>query len=228
MSGGFKEYAWECAAEIPNAFRRGVVVVTLLANLILAIGLHLGWQNSPFTTLQIWTAAVAVSALEIILILPYRLWKTSRSTIDELKKQLAVHQEDRPLAYQNVRFVTRVNKRTKTCDITATVHFANFGERMLKWRLRSYSIEANGIKLSAAAATTDYFMNRGQQGWYTYPTLQNVPFNGWPVQVDVMFDCEYDNAPPLRVRGTKRLNRYIIPALKAQNIPAFDLISEER
>ncbi len=99
---------------------------------------------------------------------------------------------------------------------------------MLKWRLLSYSIEANGKKLTAPAATTDYFMNRGQQGWYNYPTLQGVPFNNWPVTVDVMFDCEYDNVPPLRVRGTKRLNRYALPAAVSKNIMAADLISEER
>jgi hypothetical protein len=71
-------------------------------------------------------------------------------------------------------------------------------------------------------------MNRGQRGWYNYPTLQGVPFNGWPVTVDILFDCEYDDVPPLKVRGTKRLNRYILPALNAENIMASDLLSEER
>jgi hypothetical protein len=71
-------------------------------------------------------------------------------------------------------------------------------------------------------------MNGGQRGWYNYPTLQGVPFNGWPVTVDILFDCEYDDVPPLKVRGTKRLNRYILPALNAENIMASDLLSEER
>ena len=39
MAGGFKDYNWECLREAPSAFRRGVIVVTILANLILAFGL---------------------------------------------------------------------------------------------------------------------------------------------------------------------------------------------
>ncbi|MFL6828412.1 MAG: hypothetical protein ACJ8E2_18315, partial [Bradyrhizobium sp.] len=67
-----------------------------------------------------------------------------------------------------------------------------------------------------------------QRGWYNYPPLRDIPFSGWPVTVDVMFDCEYDNVPPLKVRATKRLNRYVLPSLNATNVFAVDLMSEER
>jgi len=39
MAEGFKDYIWECLREAPNALRRGVIAVTIPANLILALGL---------------------------------------------------------------------------------------------------------------------------------------------------------------------------------------------
>ena len=151
-----------------------------------------------------------------------------QAVIDDLRQRLGAIANDRPLSFNNIRFQTYLNKKKKTLHINAVVHFVNHGDRMLKWRLLSYSIEANGKKITSPAATTDYFINRGQRGWYNYPTLKDVPFNGWPVTVDILFDCEYDDVPPLRARGTKRLNRYVLPALNAEDIPASDLLSEER
>ena len=43
-----------------------------------------------------------------------------------------------------------------------------------------------------------------------------MPFNGWPITVDVMFDCEYDNVPPLKVRGTKRFESLHITSARCQ------------
>jgi hypothetical protein len=225
---GIKEYTAALSQEVLPAFRRGVIAVTILAYLVIVGAfVFLGWHLN-FTTLQLWTGALLIAGLEVLIVLPYRLWKSNRAIIEELNQRLTALGQDRPLAFQNVQFKTYVNKKTKTCNITATVYFANNGDRMLKWRMLSCSIEANGHKAIAPAATSDYFVNRGQQCWYNYATLQNAPFNGWPVTVDVMFDCEYDNVPPLKIRGTKRINRYVLPALNAQNITSFDLFSEER
>jgi hypothetical protein len=85
MAEGFKDYIGECLREAPGAFRRGVIVVTILANLMLALGLYLGWHLNAFTALQISSAAVCIAMLEIILILPYRLWKANKAEIAELK-----------------------------------------------------------------------------------------------------------------------------------------------
>jgi hypothetical protein len=85
MAEGLKDYISECLREVPFAFRRGVVVVTIIANLILAIGLYLGWHLNAITPFQITTAAVVIAILEIILILPYRLWKVNKAEIAALK-----------------------------------------------------------------------------------------------------------------------------------------------
>jgi hypothetical protein len=89
MAEGFKDYVWECLREAPSAFRRGVIAVTILANLILALGLYLGWHLNAFTTLQISTAAVCIAALEIVLILPCRLWKSNKAEIAANKAEIA-------------------------------------------------------------------------------------------------------------------------------------------
>ena len=85
MAEGLKDYIWECVREAPSAFRRGVVAVTVLANVAIGVGLYLGWHLNALTTLQLWTAAVALGALEIVLVLPYRLWKSNKAEIAALK-----------------------------------------------------------------------------------------------------------------------------------------------
>jgi hypothetical protein len=95
MAGGFAEYVRECLGEVPNAFRPGMVAVTLLGNLVLAAGLYSGWHLSAFTAFQLSTAAAAIASLEIILIPPYRLWKTNRATIDELRQRIITLEQDR-------------------------------------------------------------------------------------------------------------------------------------
>jgi hypothetical protein len=85
MAAGFLRYVGECASEAPNAFRRGMLLATILANIVFAATLYLGWHLSAFTTFQIWTAAIAIAILEIILILPYRLWKANVAEIERLK-----------------------------------------------------------------------------------------------------------------------------------------------
>jgi hypothetical protein len=32
MANGFRDYVWECVGEVPSAFRRGMIVVTIAAN----------------------------------------------------------------------------------------------------------------------------------------------------------------------------------------------------
>lgn len=228
MPARLRDYIVECAQEIPNAFRRGVVAVTLLTNAALAVALYAGWHMNAFTTLQLWTAAVAMAALEIVLIAPYRLWKSNKAAIEEGKDKLKAMSQDRPLHYDHADFNHAVNKKAGTCNFSATIYFAHSGDQMMKWRLRSWSIEANGKKLSSPAATTDYFVHKGQQAWYHIPSLQDVPVKNWPVSIDIAFDLEYDNVPPLSVRGSKRLIRYVVPAGKSKNVPASDLLSEER
>jgi hypothetical protein len=183
-----------------------------------------------FFVFMVLTVAVSWVVFFAIRLLgaPHHLVKVIEQERDDLNQRLKALGQERPLSFNNVQFKTYVNKKTRKCNITAVVYFANHGERMLKWRLLSYSIEANGKKLTSPTATTNYFVNRGQQCWYNYPTLQDVPFNGWPITVDIMFDCEYDNVPPLVDRGTKRLNRYVLPAAVAQNLMSSDLIAEER
>jgi hypothetical protein len=86
MADSFKSYVWECLREAPSAFRRGVIIVTILANAILAFGLYLGWHLNALTAFQISSAAGLIAALEIILILPYRLWKANKAEISRLKE----------------------------------------------------------------------------------------------------------------------------------------------
>jgi hypothetical protein len=83
-----KNYIGACLAEAPNAFRRGIVAVTALANIALLVALLVGWHLQAITALQISTVAIVIAALEIVLILPYRLWKANVAEIASLENRL--------------------------------------------------------------------------------------------------------------------------------------------
>jgi hypothetical protein len=85
MADDFRTYVAECFKEAPNALRRGFLIVTIIANIAVAAALYLGWHYSAFTALQLWTGAAFIAALEILTILPYKLWKANRAEIKKLQ-----------------------------------------------------------------------------------------------------------------------------------------------
>jgi hypothetical protein len=227
MGNSLKDYLREGVLEIPNAFRRGVVIVTLLANSILAVAIYAGWHLSAFTAQQTWAAAAALTLLEIALILPFRLWKANRATIEALHQKLKLMGIDRSISFSHANFNTTLDKKKKFCDVAVKLNFNNTGDYMVKWRLLSWSVESQGMKLSAATATSEYFSAKTQSPQYSIPALRNIPFNGWPMIVDVMFHIEYDSVPPVEKRKAKRIMRFSIPTLRTTDIDIQDLIAEE-
>jgi hypothetical protein len=129
MAGGFGKYVAECLGEVPSAFRRGMIVVTIIANGLVVGALYLGWHLNTFTALQLVSAGVVFALLEVLIIFPYRLWKSNQAVIDDLRQRLGAIENDRPLSFNNVRFQTHLNKKAKTLNINAVVHFANHGDR---------------------------------------------------------------------------------------------------
>jgi len=89
MAEGFKDYVGNACERRPARFGAGFIAMTILANLILALGLYLGWHLNAFTTLQISTVAVCMAALEIVLILPYRLWKSNKAEVAANNAEIA-------------------------------------------------------------------------------------------------------------------------------------------
>jgi hypothetical protein len=85
MADGFRAYVAECAGEVPSAFRRGMIVVTILANAIVVAALYLGWHLSAFSALQLVSAGVLFALLEVLIFFPYRLWKSNKAEIAALK-----------------------------------------------------------------------------------------------------------------------------------------------
>jgi hypothetical protein len=89
MGDRFRDYIKECIAEAPNAFRRGMVIVTVLANLAIAGALLLGWHLNALTSTQLMRAGAAIAVLELLLIVPFRLWKSNKAEIERLNAQIA-------------------------------------------------------------------------------------------------------------------------------------------
>ena len=158
---------------------------------------------------------------------PGRLYAAAQKKISDLEATLSAVSQGRPFSYDHIEFSTVPNKKTKSIDVGATVYFVNHGDQMIQWRLLEGFIEVNG-KQSHSTSQMPYFANKGQRAWFHYFPCKQAPFSGWPIIVDVMFDLEYDNVPPMQKRGSKRVIRFTIGALRQQNVPATDVFSEER
>src|SRR5262245_49762399 len=91
MSGGFgqlKEYVIACCCEAPNSWRRGSVAMAMIINIALVGILYLGWHLDAYPTSYFLMGAAVIAALDIVLILPYKLWRANRAEIDRLREQL--------------------------------------------------------------------------------------------------------------------------------------------
>src|SRR6266851_6305477 len=88
MVGSFRDYIWECIKEAPSAWRRGMIAVTLLTYIVIAAALLLGWHLNALSNFQLATGALLVALLEILVILPFKLWKANTAKIDELEDRI--------------------------------------------------------------------------------------------------------------------------------------------
>jgi hypothetical protein len=65
-----------------------MIAVTILANGIVIAALYLGWHLNAFSALQLVSAGVLLAALEVIIIFPFRLWKSDKAEITRLNERI--------------------------------------------------------------------------------------------------------------------------------------------
>jgi hypothetical protein len=85
MAPTLKGYIWALAQEVLPAFRRGVIAVTALAYIILVGAYILVGGSFALSTFQLWSGALAIAVAEVIVVLPFRLWKANVTEINALK-----------------------------------------------------------------------------------------------------------------------------------------------
>lgn len=85
MVPNIKGYISALAQEVLPAFRRGVIAVTALAYIILVGTYLLIGGTFALSTLQLWTGALVIAIAEVLIVLPYRLWRANVTEINTLK-----------------------------------------------------------------------------------------------------------------------------------------------
>jgi hypothetical protein len=85
MVPNLKSYIAALAAEVLPAFRRGVLAMTALAYILIVGAYILVGGNFALSTFQLWTGALAIAIAEVLIVLPYRLWKSNVTEINALK-----------------------------------------------------------------------------------------------------------------------------------------------
>jgi hypothetical protein len=85
MVPNIKSYIRALAQEVLPAFRRGVIAVTALAYIILLGAYILIGSTFALSTIQLWTGALVIAIAEVLIVLPYRLWKANVTEINALK-----------------------------------------------------------------------------------------------------------------------------------------------
>jgi hypothetical protein len=78
-------YISALAQEVLPAFRRGVITVTAMAYIIIAGAYFLVGHTFSLSTFQLWTGALAIAIVEVLVVLPYRLWKANVTLLNALK-----------------------------------------------------------------------------------------------------------------------------------------------
>jgi len=83
-----RTYLAECCAQAPHSWRAGSVVMAVLINGALLVGLYVGWHLEAYPIAYFLAGAALVAALDIVLILPFKLWKAERAKLNELENKL--------------------------------------------------------------------------------------------------------------------------------------------
>ena len=89
MSDGLRQYILECLREAPVAWRIGAIIMTLLVSAAMLGLLYLGVHLAAYPTSYFLIGTAVIAALDVIVILPFKLWKANKAKIAKLKGNYA-------------------------------------------------------------------------------------------------------------------------------------------
>jgi hypothetical protein len=84
-----RQYILECLREAPLAWRIGAIIMTVLTNAVMLGLLYLGVHLGTYPTSYFLIGTGLIAALDLIVILPFKLWKANRAEIAKLKGNYA-------------------------------------------------------------------------------------------------------------------------------------------
>ena len=87
MSDDLKTYLRELVAEAPNSWRKGQVVMAVVINLAIIALVAVGVQFTNYPMPYFIAGTLAVAMLDVLVILPFKLWKANRTEIASLKNE---------------------------------------------------------------------------------------------------------------------------------------------
>jgi len=84
-----RQYIIECLREAPVAWRIGAIIMTILINAVMLGLLYLGVHLGTYPTSYFLIGTGIIAALDVIAILPFKLWKANKAEIAKLKGNYA-------------------------------------------------------------------------------------------------------------------------------------------
>ena len=161
-----------------------------------------------------WNVAIVVlGAIVFIrfLLAPYWIFKAESTQLVAAKETLSKISEERHFGFIDIAPRIRGENFHRTPEWTIErmdLRFYNFGDRTLSYKIKELFCEHNGIKIEAPLSENiNKCINAGQEITYTI-NISKLSFKMFPVIIIIGFIVEYDNIPPIRKRGTKRILRY--------------------
>ena len=88
MFNDFQAYLAAALGQAPQSWRKGAVITQILISLLLIGGLYLGWHFDAYPVHYFLVGTTAIAAFDVLVILPYQLWKADRKKIAELEDRL--------------------------------------------------------------------------------------------------------------------------------------------
>jgi hypothetical protein len=85
MGSNFRTYIAECFKQAPQSWRKGAVVMTAIITVALFLALLIGWRLDAYPTAWFLVGTGAIAAFDVLVVLPYQLWKANRAEIGTLR-----------------------------------------------------------------------------------------------------------------------------------------------
>jgi hypothetical protein len=95
-----------------------------------------------------------------------------------------------------------------------TLCFENRGDEMISFNMKDTYAAVNNRCSPTPAILKGRIVHPREKFTFNLPRIDSVSVPGFPMFVDVFFDAEYDNVPPIKPRTSMRKIKYICNDLK--------------
>lgn len=168
-------------------------------------------ESANLTSLEIATYVFCAIVLVRLVLAPYWIFNAQSAQLSIATETLSRIAEDRPLRYLNIAPRVIGNDFHKTPIWTVErieLLFDNLGDRIISYKIAELFFVHEGNKTTIPLLQdAGGYIHARQQISFGFD-VKGLIVRRFPAILEIGFIIEYDNVPPIKKRGTKRIIRY--------------------